>query len=114
MNAEMSGGLIQMTAHMVRTGDARTMITLGIIAAAVFAILALCAALSREKRHKWRWVAAFAALALAGAILAGSGAGLPRKKILYCCADGPVDLQLVAARYDLIEVDGKFIRLAER
>lgn len=114
MNAEVSGGLIQMTAKAVRTGDARTMITLGIILAAVGAILTLCAVFSRQKRHKWRWVAAFAALALAGAILVGSGAGLPRRKILYCCANGPVDLQLVAARYDLIEVDGKFIKLAER
>lgn len=107
-------GLIHMTAHMIRTADAARLITAGIIIASVCAFLALCAALSKKGEHKWRYVAAFAAIALTGAIMAASGARQPRQKVIYCCAQGPVNLQTVAAAYDIIEVDGAFIKIAER
>lgn len=111
---ETMGGLIQMTAHSVVTSEARAMIVWGCVLAAVCAVLAVAAALSRKRRHRWRYVAFFAALAVAGAIVAGSGAGQPRQKLLYCCAEGPVSLEAIAAKYDIIEVDGKLLMLAER
>ena len=90
------------------------MIVWGCVLAAVCAVLAVAAALSRKRRHRWRYVAFFAALAVAGAIVAGSGAGQPRQKVLYCCASGPVSLEAVATVYDIVGVDGKMLTLAER
>ena len=114
MSSELDGGLIQMTAHMETASGAAWMISVGAIVALAFAALAFCAAVSRRKSHRTRYVAAFAAIALLGVALIVSGAKTPRVKILYCCADGPVDLQVVAARYDIREVDGKLLVLAER
>lgn len=111
---EQASGLIHMTAHMIRTAGAQRLITAGIIIAAACAFLALCAALSRKREHKWRYVAAFVAIAAVGAVLTISGARQPRQKVIYCCAQGPVDLQTVAAVYDIVEVDGAFIKIAER
>lgn len=111
---EQASGLIHMTAHMIRTADAQRLITAGIIIAAACAFLALCAAISKKGEHKWRYVAVFAAIALTGVIMAINGANQPRQKVIYCCAQGPVNLQTVAATYDIIEVDGAFIKIAER
>ena len=111
---EPTGGLIHMTAHLVRTGDALAMIRAGVIIAAICLFLALCAALSKNSEHRWRWVAAFVALALLGVGLTASGARKPMQKQIYCCASGPISLEQVAARYDIIEVDGAFIIIAER
>lgn len=111
---EQASGLIHMTAHMIRTADAARLITAGIIIAVVCAILALCAAIGKKSEHKWRYVAGFAAIALVGAIMTISGVRHPMQKVIYCCAQGPVNLQTVAAAYDIVEVDGAFIKIAER
>lgn len=114
MSTEMSGGLIQMTAHMVRTGEARGWMIAGAIVAGLFGFLAICAAVSRKQEHKRRYVLAFLAFALLGAAMLIGGAKQPRRKLIYCCASGPVDLQMVATRYDLLDVDGKLLTLLER
>lgn len=114
MSTEITGGLIQMTAHMVVTDGARGWMIAGAIVAALFGFLALCAAVSRRTEHKRRYVLIFLAFALAGAAMLTVGAKQPRRKVLYCCADGPVDLQMVAARYDIVDVDGKLLTLMER
>lgn len=111
---EQASGLIHMTAHLFRTADAARLITAGIIIAAVCAVLTICAALSKKDAHKWRWVAAFAVIALVGVVMAVTGANQPMRKVIYCCASGPVSLEQVAAKYDIIEVDGAFIKIAER
>lgn len=111
---EQASGLIHMTAHMIRTADAARLMTAGLIIAAACAFLALCAMLSKKGGHKWRYVAAFAGIALAGVVMAVSGARQPMRKVIYCCASGPVSLEQVAAKYDIIEVDGAFLKIAER
>ena len=82
--------------------------------AAACAFLALCAAMSKKGEHKWRYVAAFLIIAAVGAVMTISGARQPMQKVIYCCASGPVNLETVAATYDIIEVDGAFIKIAER
>lgn len=114
MTTELTGGLIQMTAHMEVTAAARGWMIAGAILLALFGFLALCAALSRQREHKRRYVLAFLAIAAAGAAMLICGARMPRVKVLYCCADGPVSLEQVAARYDIRKVDGKLLVLAER
>lgn len=113
MNFEMSG-LIQMTVHTVTQPWARGLIVLGLIMAALCALLAICAGLSKEKEQWTRAMVLFAAIALAGVVMAIVGAKQPRRRILYCCASGPVSLEAVAVKYDIIEVDGKLLKLAER
>lgn len=114
MSTEITGGLIQMTAHQVLTGDANTLIWFGTAMAVIFAFLAIFAAVSGKRKHKRRYVLGFLALAVVGVALVIGGARLPMKKVLYCCADGPVDLQMVATRYDIVDVDGKLLTLMER
>ena len=111
---ELTGGLIQMTAHLETTAAARGWMAAGAIVAALFAILAACAAMSRMKEHKRRYVLAFLAFALLGVALFIGGEKKPRVKVIYCCADGPVSLESIAARYDIRAVDGKLLVLAER
>lgn len=111
---EPTGGLIHMTAHMIRTAEALRLIWVGMILAGICLFLALCASVSRNKEHKWRYVAAFVALALLGAGMAYAGHNKPMRKVIYCCASGPVSLEMVAGTYDIIEVDGSFLKLAER
>ena len=113
MNTELTG-LIRMTAHDVVRGYACTMIVAGAIVAAVSLTLALCVALSDRKHHRLRFAAIMVACAVAGTALVFAGSRQPRKRILYCCASGPVSLEAVAVKYDIIGVDGKLLTLAER
>lgn len=114
MNGELTGGLIQMTAHMEVTAGARAMMAAGAVLAVLFALLTLAAAASREKEHKWRYVLIFAAFMAMGFGLIIAGGNAPREKIIQCCASGPVSLEQVAVRYDIREIDGKLLVLAER
>ena len=110
---ELTGGLIQMTAHMEVTAGARAMMTAGAAMAVLFALLTLCAEAS-EKEHKRRYVLIFAAFMALGFGLLIAGGNAPREKIIKCCASGPVSLEQVAVRYDIREIDGKLLVLAER
>lgn len=112
--SDISGGLIQMTAHMVVRPEAHGWMVAGLIVAALFGFMAVCAALSKHSEHRRRYVAAFLAIALAGCVMTWAGAKQPRRKEIYCCASGPVSLEQVAARYEIIEVDGAFLKIAER
>lgn len=111
---ELSGGLIQMTAHMEVTAGALRLMIAGGIVAVLFFVLAFCAAVSRRKDHKRRYVLAFAAFALLGVGMVIAGANAPREKVLQCCVSGPISLESVAARYDIRKVDGKLLVLVER
>lgn len=111
---ELTGGLIRMTAHMVVRPEAHGWMVAGVIVAALFGFLAVCAAMSRQSEHKRRYVAAFMAFAVAGCVMFWAGAKQPRRRVLYCCASGPVSLEQIAVKYDILEVDGAFLMLAER
>ena len=106
-------GLIQMTAHMLTTAEASRWIIAGALIAALGAFLALCVVTGR-KEHKVKYLIIFAAVAVAGIIMLAHGMKLPRVKELKCCASGPVSLEEIAARYDIIEVDGKLLTLREK
>ena len=53
-----------------------------------------------------------AALLFAG--VAYWGTRLPRQKVIHACVDGPVSLELIASRYDILKVDGKELTLRVR
>ena len=111
---ELTGGLIQMTAHMEVTAGAREMMTAGAAVAVLFALLTLGAAASQKQEHKRRYVLIFATFMLLGFAIIIMGGNAPREKIIQCCASGPVSLEQVAVRYDIRKIDGKLLVLAER
>lgn len=114
MTTDMAqSGLIQMTAHMLTTPAASRWIIAGALIAALGAFLVLCVATGRRD-HRLRYIIAFTAVAVAGALMLIHGAHMPRVKEIKCCASGPISLEEVAARYDIIEVDGKLLTLRER
>lgn len=108
-----TSGLIQMTAHSIPSSAARGWIVAGALIAALGAFLVLCVATGRQD-HRLRYIIVFTMVAVAGVILLVHGARLPRVKEIKCCASGPISLEEVAARYDIIEVDGKLLTLRER
>lgn len=107
---ELTGGLIQMNCHMRATGAAVGMITIGFAVAVLFM---LCGFTSWGQGKKIGAAVLFA-VALAGAAVAVAGVYMPREKIVRACACGPVSLEQVAVRYDIIEVDGKELTLRVR
>ena len=103
-----------MNTHMERTSGASRLIILGTIIMILFIFLAICAGMSRIKKHKLYYVLAFVAFAAAGVAMLVTGASQPMEKIIRACADGPVSLEQVAVRYDIIGVDGKELTLREK
>lgn len=106
---ELTGGMIQMNAKLVMSGCAKNMAVIGALFGTSMLIVAVVWWFE-EKRRWWAWL--MAALLLAG--LAYWGTRLPREKIIHACACGPVSLEQVAVRYDIIEVDGKELVLRVR
>lgn len=114
MTTDMAqSGLIQMTAHSLTSSAAQGWIIAGALIAALGAFLVLCVATGRRERRV-RYIIVFTMVAVAGVILLVHGARLPRVKEIKACAYGPISLEEVAARYDIIEVDGKLLTLRER
>lgn len=111
---ELSGGLIQMTAHMEVTAGALRLMVAGGIVAMLSALLAICVMVSRQRDDRIQYVLAFAVFALLGVGMMIAGANAPREKVLQCCVSGPISLESVAARYDIRKVDGKLLVLVER
>jgi len=103
------GGLIQMNAHMVVTNTALGLIIVGVLLATGLAISAFMWWLEAKKR--WWMLAIFA---VAFAALAVAGCRMPRVKEIHACVDGPVSLELIASRYDILKVDGKELTLRVR
>lgn len=106
----MMSGLIQMNVHMEATVFAQILMALGIFAAAVCGLVVICTLMEKERRL----ALLFAAIGLLGVALIVVGARMPRDRIITACASGPVSIEQVAAVYDVIEVDGKMLRLRER
>ena len=107
--AVFDNGLVQMNVKMVVTGTASTVIVLGIIMA-VISMMFTATAWIFEKRF-W-WVGCLAVLAFA--MMSVYGANMPRVKEIHACAVEPVQLDRIAAVYDIVSVDGKELVLRER
>ena len=50
--------------------------------------------------------------ASAGLVVYGSK--MPRQQIVKACANGPISLELISSRYDILDVDGKELTLRVR
>ena len=109
MMGEMSGGLIEMNARMVMTDKAVTLLAVGIMLAVIFLIAGFMGWL--EGKKCW-WVCFVGVVAFAAMAMAGYR--MPRVKEIRACVSGPLSLEVVATRYDIVNVDGKELVLRER
>lgn len=116
---ELTGGLIQMNAKMVVTQYANTLIIYGMIAAMVGVVLTIIAAFERvtdkkASKRKLRRVLFCVVFMLAGIIVLIVGMKQPRVKEIHACASGPLSLETVETKYDIVSIDGKELVLRER
>ena len=112
MNGAMetvTGRLIEMNSQMVVTDTAFTLIGVGLALAALFLIGAFAGWLNNAKR--W-WLCFIGVFVFAALVVVGFR--MPRVKEIHACADGPISLELIASRYDVVEINGKELRLRVR
>ena len=115
MMGEVAGGLIQMNLHMVMKSYAELMIVTGVLIAIfsglfMFIIFADCGKLSVILRRVW----VFMVMMILGIGLVIAGLKVPRVKEIKACASGPVSLEQIATRYQIMKVDGSELTLRVR
>lgn len=112
---EVQSGLIEMNAHMVMEDWAEAMTTIGFVIFGITAIILLLDLLV-EPRSLWIkkcWYRYVLVLVLSF-FFAMIGVKAPRVKVIKACASGPVSIEQIAIKYDVIKVDGKELTLKER
>lgn len=108
--AELTGGLIEMNAHMVRVKGFEPMLAFGIVGVVIFVFLLVFAISEKSKAGIW----GCGLLTVVFAVMIVLAVRMPMKKELRVCANGPVSLEQVAAVYDIVDIDGKELVLRER
>ena len=107
---ELTGRLIEMNAHMVRTGDACGMMIIGMIIGITLVIFAVAS----YADCGWQFSVVLGAIAIIGFVVFFVGMNKPRVKEIKMCADGPVSIEQIATRYEIMKIDGKELTLRER
>jgi NADH:ubiquinone oxidoreductase subunit 6 (subunit J) len=107
-----SGTMIEMNVHMQSCGHARVFVFLGAILMILSFILFMID-LIQSKRFKKQLIPYIVTLLLGAATML-YGLKIPKDRIISYCANGPVSIEQISAAYDIIEIDGKLIRLKER
>ena len=108
----LTGTMIEMNVHMVSRGYADAIILLGdilVILSCIFLIIDLI----QSKRFKKQFIPYIVTLLFGFAILF-CGLKIPKDKIISYCANGPVSIEQISVNYDIVEIDGKLIKLKER
>lgn len=110
--SELSGSLIQMNEHMVMTKIAEAITIIGILAAVIF-IVAIVSYLNDVKKWK-KMIAICSVLAILCGAIVYWGYTMPREKIIMACVNGPISIERISGVYDILEIDGKMLKLRER
>ena len=106
----VAGNLIEMNAKDVLCGTATVMAWVGFLAAVAFLLLAVVSAINDAKVLYW----VFLCLVVVGVVVGIAGTRGERIKEIRYCANGPIQIEQVAAVYDIISIDGKEIVVRER
>lgn len=104
--------MIEMNVHMVSRESADAFVLLGgilVILGFIFFMIDLI----QSKKFKKQLIPYIVALLL-GAATMFYGLKIPKDKIISYCANGPVSIEQISIAYDIVEIDGKLIRLKER
>lgn len=107
---ELANGLIQMNAHMVRTSTSSVMMSFGLIAAVAYFFMAML----MYSKCGWKFSGVLVLLGIACVVLFIVGLNTPRVKEIRMCANGPISLEAIAARYEIVSVDGAEITVREK
>ena len=99
-----------MNAHMIVTEFAMRMMVCGTVLAVLFIVAGVALLCARERKLS----AACAAFAAIGIAMLLYGAYMPRVKELRVCVSGPVSLETISTKYEIINIDGKELTLRER
>ena len=110
MDTGLASGLIQMNARMVYDGLSIAMMYACGIIAGITIISGIYLFFVEERKLAWTMIA----LAAASVVMFIIGASSPRVHEIKACAYGPVSLEEVAARYEIVKVDGKELTLRVR
>ena len=103
-----------MNAHMVVTDDAMRAMIFGGVVAALFGVLLLVMLTDRKKGNKAVRAGICACMMVIGIAILISGYGSSRVKEIRYCANGPIQIEEVAAKFDIVSIDGKEITVRER
>lgn len=113
MPMEVAGSLIEMNVHNVASSSARSIYDLAIIIIVVSTIVALAGIVTDVKDKKIGLIACAFAFVI-GICLLIFGTNMSRVKEINYCANGPVQIEQIAAAYDIVKIDGKQITVRER
>jgi lipid-A-disaccharide synthase-like uncharacterized protein len=108
----LSGSMIEMNVHMVSREYANLLVLIGAILA-ILSFIFFMIDLIQSKKFKKHLIPYIVTLLLGAATMV-YGLKIPKDKIISYCANGPVSIEQISAAYDIIQIDGKLIRLKER
>ena len=114
MIGELTGTLIEMNAHMVVTVYAMRRMVFGGAVAALFGVLLLIMLTDRKKGNKAVRAGICAVMMAIGIAILIAGNNSPRVKEIRYCAYGPIQIEEVVAKFDIVRIDGKEITVRER
>lgn len=110
--SELTGSLIEMNAHMVMSEVARAMTIIGIFCG-IICIAAIISYLDDPKK----WAKLIIVLSVILVFCLGAafwGYTMPREKIIMACANGPISIERISTAYDILQIDGKMLKLRMR
>ena len=111
MSENIVGNLIEMNVHMVKTKWGSNLTILGVVL--LILVLSLWISLVKEERS-WKSIIYFIIPIAISLVLIFIGVKDPRVKEIRLCANGPVSIEQLAVRYDIVKVDGKEIVVREK
>lgn len=108
----LTGTMIEMNVHMQSRGYADALCLFGGILVLLSFIFFMIDLIQSEslKKHLIPYIVTL----LVGAAIMLYGLKIPKDKIISYCANGPVSIEQISVNYDIVEIDGKLIRLKER
>lgn len=109
-----SMGLIQMNLHTIRTTIATVLMAIGVFGAVLVLIYAILNIAINPKSIWLKNLAVEVVLLILFAALFISGLRMPMRRQIQACAVGAVSIEAVAARYEVVKVDGKCLTLIEK
>lgn len=108
----LTGSMIELNVHMQTQPYADALMLIGIALGFFTVVLFLIYSITSKKLTAgFLW---YLLPILISVILFSFGFRAPRDKIISYCANGPVSIEEISTKYDIVEIDGKLIRLKER
>lgn len=114
MPMEVTGSLIEMNVHNVLDASASILCQIGRIGiiVSIVGIFSLFIIDSVKSKTEWITTCIIAMIVCAGLLIFGTR--MPKIKEINYCANGPVQIEQIAATYDIVKIDGKQITVRER